>query len=62
MLDQYEVDGVAVPRVFLSAQAGDGLDLLRAQLSSIVKAALPPVTPEPEDPRDFTREYPGELP
>jgi GTP-binding protein HflX len=62
MLDQYEVDGVAVPRVFLSAQAGVGLDLLRAQLSDIVKAALPPVTPEPEDPRDFTREYPGELP
>ena len=62
MLDKYEVDGVAVPRVFLSAQAGFGLDLLRAQLSDIVKAALPSVTPEPEDPRDFTREYPGELP
>ena len=28
--DQYEMDGQAVPRVFLSAQSGKGLDLLRS--------------------------------
>ena len=61
MQDQYEQDGVAVPRVFLSAKSGKGLDLLRSALSDIVKAALPPVVQEPTDPRDFTREYPGDL-
>lgn len=61
MHDQYELDGVAVPRVFLSAQAGTGLDLLRTALSDIVKAALPPSAPDFEDPRDLTREYPMDL-
>ena len=61
MHDQYELDGVAVPRVFLSAQAGTGLDLLRTTLSDIVKAALPPSVPDFEDPRDLTREYPMDL-
>ncbi len=61
MQDQYDLDGAAVPRVFLSAQSGNGLDLLRSALSDIVKAALPPVVQEPEDPRDMTREYTGDL-
>lgn len=61
MHDQYELDGVAVPRVFLSAQAGTGLDLLRSTLSDIVKAALPASVPDFEDPRDLTREYPMDL-
>jgi GTP-binding protein HflX len=61
MQDQYEQDGVAVPRVFLSAKSGKGLDLLRSALSDIVKAALPPAVQEPADPRDMTREYPGDL-
>jgi GTP-binding protein HflX len=61
MQDQYEVDGVSVPRVFLSAKSGKGLDLLRSALSSIVMAALPSVEPEMSDPRDLTREYPGGL-
>jgi hypothetical protein len=52
---------VAVPRVFLSAKSGKGLDLLRSALSDIVKAALPPAVQEPADPRDMTREYPGDL-
>lgn len=57
MQDQYELDGTPVPRVFLSAQSGQGLDLLRAALSATVSAALPPRVPTPEDPRDMSREY-----
>jgi len=37
------------------------LDLLRAALSDIVKAAMPAPVTEPTDPRDFTREYPGDV-
>jgi GTP-binding protein HflX len=59
--DQYEMEGMAVPRVFLSAQSGKGLDLLRSALSDIVKTALPPTVSETADPRDMTREYPGDL-
>jgi GTP-binding protein HflX len=59
--DQYELDGVTVPRVFLSAQSGKGLDLLRSALSDIVKTALPSNVFEAADPRDLTREYPGGL-
>jgi GTP-binding protein HflX len=60
MQDQYELDGVPVPRVFLSAQSGQGLALLRTALSEIVTHALPiPVMPD-EDPRDLLREYPDE--
>jgi GTP-binding protein HflX len=59
--DQYELDGVPVPRVFLSAQSGKGLDLLRSALSDIVKTALPSNVFEAADPRDLTREYPGGL-
>jgi GTP-binding protein HflX len=62
MQDHYELDGVPVPRVFLSAQSGKGLDLLRSALSGIVQAALPPTVQEPADPRDMTREYPGDTP
>ena len=61
MQDQYELDGLATPRVFLSAQTGQGLDLLRSALSDIVKAAMPLVVPEAADPRDLPREYPGDL-
>ena len=59
--DSYELDGQAVPRVFVSAKSGKGLDLLRSALSGIVTTALPPVVAEPVDPRDMTREYPGDL-
>jgi 50S ribosomal subunit-associated GTPase HflX len=55
------MEGMAVPRVFLSAQSGKGLDLLRSALSDIVKTALPPTVSETADPRDMTREYPGDL-
>ena len=33
--DSYELDGQPVPRVFVSAQSGKGLDLLRSALSGI---------------------------
>ncbi len=61
MHDQYELDGVAVPRVFLSAQAGTGLVQLRSTLSDIVKAALPLSVPDFEDPRHLTRDYSADL-
>jgi len=61
MQDHYEQDGLAVPRVFLSAKSGKGLDVLRSALADIVKTALPPIVQEPADPRDMTGEYPGDL-
>ena len=62
MQDQYELDGLAVPRVFLSAKNAEGLALLRLVLSDIVKAALPSDASAQPDPRDLHREYPGGLP
>ncbi len=62
MQDQYELDGVPVPRVFLSAQSGEGLALLRRSLSDIVKAALPAAQSPAPDPRELYREYPGDSP
>ena len=59
--DSYELDGQPVPRVFVSAQSGKGLDLLRGALSEIVKVAMPPSVPEMEDPRDLNGEYPDEM-
>ncbi len=59
--DSYELDGQPVPRVFVSAKSGKGLDVLRTALSGIVTTALPPVVAETADPRDMTREYPGDL-
>lgn len=59
--DSYELDGQPVPRVFVSAQSGKGLDLLRGALSEIVKAAMPLSVPEMEDPRDLNGEYPNEM-
>jgi len=62
MHDQFELDGVPVPRVFLSAKTGVGLAQLRSVLSDTVKAALPsPPLPE-VDPRDLNREYLGDSP
>jgi GTP-binding protein HflX len=59
--DQYEMDGQPVPRVFLSAQSGKGLDVLRSALSEIVITALPFAVAQDRDPRDMTREYSGDL-
>lgn len=56
MSDSYQLDGVRVPRIFLSARSGEGLNVLRSALSDTVKAALQPASWEPTDPRDLTRE------
>ncbi len=37
--DSYELDGVAVPRIFVSARSGEGLAPLRAQLAATCLAA-----------------------
>ena len=57
--DTYEWNGLPVPRVFISAQKGEGLALLRSALSDIVKETPPWVSPFESDPRDIGREYTG---
>ena len=59
MQDDYELDGTAVPRIFVSARAGLGLDRLRLALAQRAQEALGPVTPVEADVRDLPREYPG---
>ena len=39
--DNYELDGILTPRVFLSAQRGEGLLMLRQMLADTVRAVLP---------------------
>lgn len=60
MQDVYELNGTAVPRIFVSARAGKGLDLLRLALADRAQQALGPVAPEPVDVRDLSREYPAQ--
>ncbi len=43
--DQYEVEGQMVPRLFVSARSGQGLDSLRRALSARVVAAQEDMTP-----------------
>lgn len=62
MQDQYELDGKPVSRVFLSAQSGLGLSVLRTVLSDIVKTALPVMPLSETDPRDIGREYEDDMP
>jgi GTP-binding protein HflX len=59
MQDEYELDGASVPRIFVSARAGLGLDLLRSALAQRAQEVLGPATPVEEDVRDLPREYPG---
>lgn len=40
MEDVYEVDGVQIPRVFVSARSGDGLPLLRSRLAQLTSSAI----------------------
>lgn len=40
MEDVYEVDGVQIPRVFVSARSGDGLSLLRSRLVQLTSSAI----------------------
>jgi GTP-binding protein HflX len=60
MQDDYELDGTPVPRIFVSARAGLGLDRLRSALAQRAQEALGPVIPIEEDVRDLPREYPGQ--
>ena len=59
MQDEYELDGIAVPRIFVSARAGLGLDLLRSALAQRAQEVLGSAAPVEEDVRDLPREYPG---
>lgn len=54
--DCYEVDGHMIPRLFVSARSGEGLDGLRSILSSKVLAGAGVMTP------DRAIELPSELP
>jgi GTP-binding protein HflX len=49
--DSYEVDGQPVPRIFVSARTGQGLDRLRQALARTVRERLP----EPEWPQHDVR-------
>lgn len=51
--DSFELDGVDLPRLFVSAQTGEGLDVLRVLLGERVRQALSsaPALPFPTDPR-----------
>lgn len=40
MEDVYEVEGVQVPRIFVSARSGDGLPLLRSRLAQLTSSAI----------------------
>ena len=57
--DAYEVDGVPVPRVFVSSRTGQGLDLLRSVLADTVREAMPEPQPPENDVRDMPRKYAG---
>jgi GTP-binding protein HflX len=46
-VDSFELEGVQVPRVFVSSQTGEGLPELRRELVRIVAAAH---APQPETP------------
>lgn len=56
--DSYEVDGRAVPRIFVSARNGQGLDLLRHVLARAVREHLPDTAKALDDVRGLNREYP----
>ena len=43
LADQFDLDGVLTPRVFLSAKSGDGLPTLRQLLASAVGVHPSPV-------------------
>ena len=53
--DGYEVDGQPVPRIFVSARTGQGMDLLRHALARTVRERLPYPETQPDDVRDLYR-------
>lgn len=52
LVDEYEVDGVQTPRVFVSARKMEGLAELRQQLSLVVAASMPPESGVDEAPEN----------
>ncbi|MFN7855263.1 MAG: GTPase HflX [Acidovorax sp.] len=56
LVDEYDIQGDATPRVFVSARSGEGLNLLRNALSSrALQSGIPmPPTPVPELPAHET--------
>ena len=53
--DSYEVGGQPVPRLFVSARTGQGMDLLRQALARTVRERLPEHEAVPDDVRDLQR-------
>jgi len=60
--DSYEVDGQPVPRIFVSARTGQGMDMLRHALARTVRERLPDHESLPDDVRDLYRNSPDEDP
>ena len=60
--DVYEVEGQAVPRVFVSARTGQGLDRLRQALARTVQARNQPMAEPEHDARALAWEYPAKTP
>ena len=51
LTDFFEVDGVPIPRIFVSARSGEGLPALRLQLAAMAQAVMPgQITPDYPDP------------
>lgn len=55
--DGYEVDGQAVPRIFVSARTGQGLDRLRQALARTLHEHQPELGENGHDVRDLHRKY-----
>ncbi len=60
--DTYEVDGLPVPRIFVSARTGQGLDRLRQALARTVRERLPDAPALQYDARGLIRDYPPGMP
>ena len=60
--DSYEVDGQPVPRIFVSARTGQGMDLLRHALARTVRERLPNPEDATQDVRDLYRNSSDEAP
>ena len=60
--DSYEVDGLPVPRIFVSARTGQGLDRLRQALARTVRERLPELALPEHDARGLIRDYPPDPP
>jgi len=58
-VDTFEIEGVQVPRVFVSSRTGEGLAALRGELSRIVHAATPPPPPQGDGDADAGADAPG---